>query len=278
MKITFLSDNSTENPKCLAEWGLSVYIETGEKKVLFDLGASSMFVRNAKKLRIDLSEADLAVISHGHYDHTGGMEAFAEINGKAPVYIHRSALQEFYGTDDNGNMDDYNCGILWSQELKDRLADRLVFTDHVTEIDENIALIGDIKPLDEFPMTENFYIPVDADKKEFRPDPMDHEQVLVIKETGALHVFSGCAHTGIMAILHRVREEYPGMPIRSVTAGMHLYSLPEHKKREVVEAMAEMKIGYVLPVHCTGMEAIMMFREKMGEGCIIAKAGETYEF
>ena len=118
-------------------------------------------------------EADLAVISHGHYDHTGGMEAFAEINGKAPVYIHRSALQEFYGTDDNGNMDDYNCGILWSQELKDRLADRLVFTDHVTEIDENIALIGDIKPLDEFPMTENFYIPVDADKKEFRPDPMD---------------------------------------------------------------------------------------------------------
>ena len=111
MKITFLSDNITENPKCLAEWGLSVYIETGEKKVLFDLGASSMFVRNAKKLRIDLSEADLAVISHGHYDHTGGMEAFAEINGKAPVYIHRSALQEFYGTDDNGNMDDYNCGI-----------------------------------------------------------------------------------------------------------------------------------------------------------------------
>ncbi len=278
MKITFLSDNITENPSCLAEWGLSIYIESCEKKILFDFGASPMFVRNAKKLGIDLSQVELAAVSHGHYDHTNGMEAFADINGHAPIYLHRNALQEFYGTDENGNMDDYNCGILWSRELIDRMSDRLIFTDHVTEIDDNITLIGDIKPLAEFPMTENFYIPVDAQKKEFRPDPMDHEQILVIRENDGLHVFSGCAHTGIMAILKRVKEEYPDEPIISVTAGMHLHALSAAKKQEVVNAMADMGIKYVLPVHCTGMEAIMMFREKMGGGCIIATAGETYEF
>ncbi len=278
MKITFLSDNITENAGCLAEWGLSVYIQSGGRNILFDMGASPIFAENAGKLGVDLSEVDFAVISHGHYDHTGGMDRFLDLNDSAPVYIHRNALQEFYGTDENGNMDDYNCGVLWDKDLLERAKTRLVFTDHVTEIDGDISLIGDIAPLPEFPVTEQFYIPENPQKSSFRKDPMDHEQIMVIREGEGLHVFSGCSHTGIMAIIKKVEEEYPGERIVSITAGMHLYALPSDKKQLVVDSIAGYGVRYVLPVHCTGMEAILMFRERMGKGCVIASAGETYEF
>ena len=278
MKITFLSDNITEDARCLAEWGLSLYIESGGRKILFDLGSSSIFAENADKLGIDLAAVDFAAISHGHYDHTGGAEAFLERNGKAPIYLHRNALAESYGLDEDGKMDEESCGIRWSEELRERIKGRLIFTGAKTAIDENVSLLGEISPLPEFPMTETFYIPVNAEKTEFRPDSMDHEQVLVIREGDGLHVFSGCAHTGIMAILKRVAAEYPGEQIVSVTAGMHLYALPREKKEQIADAFASMGIRHVLPVHCTGMEAIMIFREKMGEACVIASAGKTYEF
>ena len=132
MKITFLSDNITENPKCLAEWGLSVYIETGEKKVLFDLGASSMFVRNAKKLRIDLSEADLAVISHGHYDHTGGMEAFAEINHSTGGVVGEEQIPSPYAPD-------------VSQKLRHAVEELLIQIDGAVHIQQEQALLPQLR-------------------------------------------------------------------------------------------------------------------------------------
>ena len=99
MKITFLSDNKTENSLCMAEWGLSVLIELKGRKLLFDVGASSLFADNARNLGIDLSSVDAVIISHGHYDHTEGMETFCRINKKAPIYIHKNAVSPAYGTD-----------------------------------------------------------------------------------------------------------------------------------------------------------------------------------
>ena len=89
MKITFLSDNKTEKAACIAEWGLSILVESKGHKVLLDVGSSEIFSRNAKALGIDLADVEALAISHGHFDHTDGMETFAEVNKIAPVYLHK---------------------------------------------------------------------------------------------------------------------------------------------------------------------------------------------
>ena len=89
MKISFLIDNKTESTECNAEWGLSVLIETGSKKILMDQGASPMLIKNAAGMGIDLADVDYATVSHGHYDHTSGTEAFFGVNKHAEVYVHK---------------------------------------------------------------------------------------------------------------------------------------------------------------------------------------------
>ena len=138
MKMTFLSDNKTEKAKCHAEWGLAILIESRGRKVLFDVGASAMFARNAEALEVDLSDVDAVVISHGHYDHTEGMEAFCQINHSAPVYIHKDAIGESYALDKDGNIEDVDYGILWSAGFKDSISSRLVFTQDVVQINDNM--------------------------------------------------------------------------------------------------------------------------------------------
>jgi len=108
MKIITLIENHVNSPGLVAEHGLSLYIDTGNKKILFDTGQSGLFIQNAQKLGIDIREIDLLVISHGHYDHTGGLYQFLEVNKKATVYAKKeiftpkySGKTRFIGTQPN---------------------------------------------------------------------------------------------------------------------------------------------------------------------------------
>lgn len=96
MRITCLIENTASDEKFIAEHGLSLYVETDKAKILFDMGQSDAFVSNADKLGINLSDVDLAILSHGHYDHGGGLRKFLDINKNAPVYINRYAFEPRY--------------------------------------------------------------------------------------------------------------------------------------------------------------------------------------
>ena len=155
-------ENKTDREGILAEHGLSIYIEAQGKKILFDAGASNLFASNAAKLKVDLGAVDFAVVSHGHYDHTGGFPIFHQINPKAPIYIHRNALRVSYGTEggalgEGGVLDKEPCSIRWTdKELKD-LADQLMFTDGPVEITEDIKITGTVPYAEGFKPTDYFY-------------------------------------------------------------------------------------------------------------------------
>ena len=128
--LKVLIENTALSENFRKEHGLSLYLETDTHKILFDTGKSDQFLANAQALGIDLSEADTAVISHGHYDHTGGLNTFLNLNKKAPVYINRQAfLPHFYGSQEYIGMD--------PTIIPDR---RFVLIDDFLKIDDTLSL------------------------------------------------------------------------------------------------------------------------------------------
>lgn len=128
MRITALTENTSKNG-LLSEHGLSLYIETENRKILFDTGQSDLFSKNAETLGIDLSEVDLAVLSHGHYDHGGGLKKFLELNNTAKVYMNKHAFEPHY----NGTEKYIGLDVC----LKNN--ERIVFTDEVYNIEKEIG-------------------------------------------------------------------------------------------------------------------------------------------
>lgn len=274
IKITFLVENRTDNPGIMAEHGLSVYIEACGKKILFDAGATDVVISNAVKLGIALEDVDIAVISHGHYDHTGGFPEFCRINKKAPVYIHKNAFRESYGLSE-GKLQGSNDGIRWTDAERKAVEKRLVYTDRPVMISEDICITGTVVCEDGFVPTERFYYRDETGR--VREDDMSHEQCLVIRQPEGIYIFSGCSHRGIISAINTGKAMFPEEPTAAVIAGMHLYSASEDDRKKVVERLAEEKPGCIIPVHCTGIKAICDLKSKLGDQCVVATAGDTYE-
>ena len=143
MRFQFLVENKTDHPDIMAEHGLSIYIEADHQRVLFDAGATDLLLLNAERMGVDLTAVDFAVVSHGHYDHTGGIPGFCTLNDTAPVYLHRDAFRKSYGLE-GGRREKETCGLRWTQQEKEKLKDRLVLTDGPRYITENICITGTI--------------------------------------------------------------------------------------------------------------------------------------
>lgn len=272
IKFTFLSENKTESSSCTGEHGLSVYIETHGKKILFDFGASDLFYKNAVNLGIDLSKVDMAVVSHGHYDHTGGIPQFAEINKDAPIYIHKNAFRQTYGME-NGKLEKVGSGIRFP---KDQFDHRWALTDGLTRISDEIVISGTIPVPDDGKPIETFYMK-EADGS-LRADDMSHEQFLAIRDTKGVFLFSGCSHRGVLPAVNYCKEIFPDTPIYMLIAGMHLYHASSDETEKMVGELRDLGINKVMPVHCTGLKAITAIKNSMGEDCILATAGERYEY
>jgi len=281
MKVQILIENRASMPECLAEHGLSVFIESGERKVLFDLGATDIYLQNAKRMKIDLEQIDTVVVSHGHYDHAGGIPSFCGINEKAKIYIHNQAFETFYGIED-GKLDDEPCSIRWSSAQCKAVADRLVLTDGVTWISEDIAVSGTIPKGEGFVPTERFYRK-NADGS-LAADPMAHEQFLAARvrdhsgQSRGYFIFSGCSHNGVIPCLNFAKTLFPGERILGLLAGMHLYHSDAEERRAVLEQLVAENMDYILPVHCTGIHAICDLKLMIGDRCIPAGAGDSFEF
>lgn len=275
MKIRFLTENKTTSEGILAEHGLSIHIETGGIRILFDSGASDVFAFNAERMGVDLSEVDLAVVSHGHYDHTGGFPLFCRMNREAPVYIHKNAFRQSHGSS-GGRIEEEMCGIRWNDEQKKAMESRMHLTDGPVYITGDIVITGTIPTAKGFEPSEKFYYRnLDGNPIE---DDMSHEQALVIREREGIYLFSGCSHRGVMSAIEAAKEIFPEEKVAMVISGMHLYEADHKSRAEVINGILAADVEKVMPVHCTGMEAICELKSMMRDRCVIAQAGDSFEF
>lgn len=244
MKITSLLENTTSDARFKTEHGLSLYIETDGHKILFDMGQTDLFAVNAEKLGISLEEVDIAVLSHGHYDHGGGLKKFLEINRKAPVYMSRYAFEPHY----NGTEKYIGLDVSLAEN------ERLIFTGAETEIGDGLTLYS----CNEHARNHNlgsFGLKM-KQNEEFVPDDFRHEQYLLIEEHGRRVLISGCSHKGIMDITEWFAPDV-------LIGGFHFSKLPLDEK---LAGYAKFLDGFeteFYTCHCTGVEQYEFMRKHM---------------
>lgn len=260
MIIRVLSENTSPVEYLGCEHGLSLYIETKNHRLLLDAGASALFSENAKKMGVDLSEVDLAVLSHGHYDHGGGLPAFLRLNDKALIYVNESAFGKYYAKRKSGN-----CEYIGLPEDMDAES-RFVFCGDNYKIDDELELFSGVHG-ESFVPSGNVSLYMKKGDEMVRDD-FSHEQNLVITENGQTILISGCAHTGIVNIVEHFRAEKGFLP-DIVIGGFHLHNhgLNKSEDPEIVDGIGKILLGtgaYYYTCHCTGLEAYDRLKSVMG--------------
>ena len=261
MRIINLVEN-TEGPMlCRAEHGLSFYIETSNHRVLMDAGASDLFAENAKRLGVDLSAVDEAVLSHGHYDHGGGFACFLRINDKAPVYVQKTAFGEYYS---HHHAEDAPRYIGLSRTLYD--FGRICFVEGNKRIDDELFLFSDIPYRVPSPSANADLMTRKGDT--FSPDDFCHEQCLVVTEGTRRVLFSGCAHHGILNVMASFRDIFGADPDIAIS-GFHLMKDRPYTDGDVAElekialCLRETSTQFYTG-HCTSLAGYEIMKRIMG--------------
>ncbi len=260
LRIVNLVEDTPGSGQCGSEHGLSFYVETAKHRLLVDCGATELFLKNAALLGAELSGVDTVIISHGHYDHAGGVPAFARMNPDAKIYIQASAREDYYHLTEKGEK--YIGMPPGVRELP-----QCVWVEGDLRIDGELFLFSGIRG-NKYPSGGNLSLKRKRGEC-FEQDTFAHEQCLVIAQGGRRILMSGCAHSGIANILDRYREIFGQDPDVAIS-GFHLaqkaaYSAEETEViRQLARELAE-KDTLFFTGHCTGQPAFALMKEIMGE-------------
>lgn len=255
LTATVLVDNIANNG-LNSEWGLAVYIEYRGKKILLDTGASPLFCRNAETLGIDLSTVDFGVLSHAHYDHSDGMEAFFRANATAPFYLQQEAKEDCYG---KKLIFSRYIGI--EKGLLSRRAERIRYVAGRTELCEGVTLLPHT--------TENLAARGRAAHMVRRinghwvTDDFAHEQTLVFTTEKGLAIFNSCSHGGVDNIIREVQEAFPQQHIHAYLGGFHLFETPEAEVKALAARLRGEGLDRIVTGHCTGEKAFGILAETL---------------
>lgn len=271
MIITTLVENSRISKEYINKHGLCIHIKTEKHNILFDLGPDDTFIKNARRLNIDIKDVDIVIISHGHKDHGGGLEAFLNYNKKAVIYISKYGFDNYYAS--FLTYARFYVGL--NQVLKENK--RIILTDDIHHIDEEVTLLSNI--------TGDLFLPEGNSnllvKEEgiFNLDNFKHEQHLILNDNGKNILVSGCSHTGIINILEEIKERVR-LDIKFIIGGLHLYN-PITKKTEKPSFIKELgnklhaKNIKIYTCHCTGVKAFKLLNNILGSDIKTLKTGQV---
>jgi len=274
VRVTVLVDDTSGGPGLPGEHGLALWVEAGPVRVLFDTGQGAVIEGNARRLGIPLKAADAVVLSHGHYDHTGGLGHVLDAAPRARVFAHPAAFQPKYAR--RGGRAARSIGMSSSSDGKvRRRPDGLIWTEGPTFICDGLAVTGEIPRVTAFEDTGG---PFFLDAKCRRIDPLIDDQAMFVESSQGTVVLLGCAHAGVINTLRYIQRLTDGRLIHAVVGGMHLVNASSQRRRRTIESLAKFRIQHLLPAHCTGRAAVAELRAAFQERSRPCVVGSTMEF
>jgi len=275
IKITTLIENKAdENNVLINEHGLSLYIEIDEMKILFDTGQSGDFIKNAEKLKINLDKLEYVILSHGHYDHSGGFRKLVDNTNKSFKLIVGSGffnkkyklVEESYKSNGN-NFDEVFI-------VENNISIKYINQDSLN-ITEDVIIFSNFEKNTEFEvLNKNFY---KKQNEEYISDDFADEIVLVLKHKKGLIIILGCSHVGVTNILKTIITR-TGMPIYCIIGGSHLIEADELRLKGTIEFLKENNISMLRLSHCTGENAIKELENEFGNKFVYNNTGNSIFF
>ena len=273
MKIYTLAENTVRRPHLLAEHGLSLLIESREGTLLFDTGEGRALLPNAAKMGPDLEQVERIVLSHGHYDHTGGLLPLLERIGPREVFAHPHLFHLKYAVRGDSVR---SIGLPASRESLEQAGARFCLHEEPVEILPGILASGPVPRETDFEEVSPLF--QTSRGEEMVQDRMPDDQFLIAESGEGPVVLLGCAHAGLINSLSYARKLVGGRRFAGVIGGTHLIEADEVRLQYTLEAIREFDIGRIAPCHCTGFRAQVALWEAFGERFVLNGTGDLLEF
>ena len=273
IELTLLVDNEAFEG-LVVEHGFAAWITVGAEHILYDTGAGAALRPNAASLGIDLSQADILVLSHGHYDHTGGIADFLAINPTAKLYAAPSASVSRYSCHPDTSPRMIGVNARNQVALQNLPGSRFHEVHTPLRLMDGIGLTGPIPRCCPFEDTGGPFF-LDALKQQ--TDMIEDDQALWFETTGGLVIALGCCHAGIVNTVDYIRKLSGIRQIRGIIGGLHLLNASSFRLENTLRALQDWPLEFLIPCHCTGANAVSKLREVLGSEVVkSACAGMTF--
>ncbi|SHJ86531.1 7,8-dihydropterin-6-yl-methyl-4-(beta-D-ribofuranosyl)aminobenzene 5'-phosphate synthase [Hathewaya proteolytica DSM 3090] len=288
LKITTLAENKNEEHQTLKnEFGFSVLIEYGDKKVIFDTGKAGEFIKNAEKMNVDISKVDDMVLSHAHYDHCGGLmpylnkydakdtklylkNSFFELSDNK--YYYDKVGKKFDFTD--GKPGYFPVGINFKEkDVTDKGVKISYINGDSEDMEKGMTVHGHFTINEGDKLAPNMLV---KDGDNYIVDDFDEEVAVSIETDKGLVILSGCSHTGILNIVNTIQQR-TGKKVYAVIGGFHLLDASDEKIQSTIDRFKELGVEKIGLSHCTGPKATKMFKEQMPNQTFVNETGSIYE-
>lgn len=272
-RVTLLMENSVTGRGVRAEHGLAYHVQVGGHSVLFDTGQSDLLVHNARELRLPLEKVDAIALSHGHYDHTGGLPALRRLAPQARLFLHPSALEPKFA----GNPDGTSRPVGMADAGREAVSEAAdcTWTVGPSEVGAGVFVTGEIPRVTDFEDTGGrFY----RDPGCTQRDPLMDDQAMFFDTAAGVVVLLGCAHAGVVNTLTYIRQITQGRPIHTVLGGMHLLEAGQRRLDRTLACFRELNIQQLGPAHCTGLVPSARIRTEFGDRCVACSVGSSLVF
>ncbi len=244
----------------LGEHGLSILIEQGDTRILFDVGQSYRVLKNnSEKMKVNLNDVSLIVLSHCHYDHTGGLLGLIKNIGGRTIVAHPSVFRESFAIDGTLRY----VGIPFKRRILEDAGANLLLCKNYVKIAENIYVSGEVKRY--YPDYERIEKMYTVDNGMLARDHMYDDISLIIRDGDEISIITGCSHSGIVNIVKHCLEVTQAKSVKAVIGGLHLLGLDRMQVKEIANKLLELGVEKIYAGHCTGFEALCVLSETFKE-------------